>query len=85
MAEQLPGSPWRDLSTAWNAVIEFTAAVTVYGVLGWFADKWLHTGHALFVTGLVLGLVLGIYVLMKRADQDEHDRVAAKRAGRAAS
>ena len=33
---------WQDLSQAWNAVIEFTAAVAFYGVAGWYADKWLR-------------------------------------------
>jgi F0F1-type ATP synthase assembly protein I len=60
---------WQDAAAAWNAVFEFTAAVAVYGVGGWFADKWLHTGHVLFVLGLVLGMVLGVYVLMKRSTQ----------------
>ena len=65
---------WQDLSQAWNAVIEFTAAVAVYGVGGWYTDKWLNTGPALFILGLVLGQVLGIYILMKRSDQSESQR-----------
>lgn len=64
------GNPqWQDLSSAWNAVGEFTASVAVYGVGGWFADKWLHTAHFLFLSGLMLGTVLGVYVLIKRGDQ----------------
>lgn len=64
------GNPqWQDLASAWTAVGEFTAAVAVYGVLGWYADRWLHTGHFLFLAGLILGMVLGIYVLIKRGDQ----------------
>ncbi len=73
-------SEWRDLGTAWNAVVEFTAAVAVYGLFGWFADKWLHTGHVLFLLGLMLGTVLGVYVLIKRGDQAE----ALRKSGRAA-
>lgn len=60
---------WQDAATAWNAVFEFTAAVAVYGVGGWFADKWLHTTPFLFIAGLILGMVLGVYVLMKRSTQ----------------
>lgn len=64
-----PQSHWSDLGTAWNAVIEFASAVLVYGGLGWFADKWLHTGHVLFFLGLLLGMVLGIYLLAKQSDR----------------
>jgi F0F1-type ATP synthase assembly protein I len=65
-----PGhSEWRDVATAWTAVGEFSSAVAVYGVGGWFADKYLHTGHVLFLLGLLLGMVLGVYLLVKRGDQ----------------
>jgi F0F1-type ATP synthase assembly protein I len=76
-------SEWSDLSSAWTAVSEFTAAVAVYGVLGWFADKWLHTGHVLFFGGLLAGMVLGIYVMVKRSDQIENEHLAARQAARA--
>ncbi len=63
------GNQWQDVASAWTAVGEFTAAVAVYGVGGWYADRWLHTGHVLFLAGLLLGMVLGVYVLIKRGDQ----------------
>ncbi|HEU0132681.1 MAG TPA: AtpZ/AtpI family protein [Mycobacteriales bacterium] len=75
---------WQDLGTAWNAVIEFSAALAVYGVLGYYADKWLHTGHVLFLGGLLLGLVLGLYILLKRSEQADREHLAARRADRAA-
>jgi len=65
----VPGNQWQDAASAWTAVGEFTAAVAVYGVGGWYADRWLHTAHFLFVGGLILGMVLGVYVLIKRGDQ----------------
>jgi F0F1-type ATP synthase assembly protein I len=71
---------WQDLSTAWNAVIEFSCALAVYGVIGYYADKWLHTGHVLFFVGLLLGLVLGLYVLHKRTSEPGPE---ARRPGRA--
>jgi F0F1-type ATP synthase assembly protein I len=80
---QTSRSEWNDLNSAWTAVSEFTAAVAVYGVLGWFADKWLHTGHVLFFIGLLLGMVLGIYVMVKRSDQAERERVAIRQSARA--
>lgn len=69
-------SQWSDLNSAWTAVFEFTAAVAFYGGVGWYADTKLPTGHFLFFAGLILGMVLGIYVLMKRSDQAESQRVA---------
>jgi F0F1-type ATP synthase assembly protein I len=64
------GNPqWQDLASAWNAVGEFAASVAVYGAGGWFADRWLHTGHLLFFAGLLLGMVLGVYIMIKRGDQ----------------
>jgi F0F1-type ATP synthase assembly protein I len=75
---------WQDLGTAWNAVIEFSAALAVYGALGYFADKWLHTGHVLFLGGLLFGMVLGLYVLNKRLTHAEAQALAERRADRAA-
>ena len=83
MAEA-PGQQWQDLGTAWNAVIEFIAATAVYGVLGWFADKWFGTGHVLFVIGLLGGNALGLYVLVKRSQQADRAHEAARVADRAA-
>lgn len=67
---------------AWNAVIEFTAAVLVYGFFGWLADRWLGTHPAFFVVGLFGGMLLGLYVLKKRSDQMDAT-VTARRANRA--
>lgn len=75
-------SQWRDLGMAWNAVIEFTAAVLVYGFFGWLADRWLGTHPFLFVIGLFVGMLLGLYVLKKRADQMDAI-VTARRGNRA--
>lgn len=79
-----PGrTQWQDLGTAWNAVIELSAALAVYGVLGYYADKWLHTGHVLFFGGLLFGLGLGLYVLNKRLTHAEKQEAEARRAERA--
>jgi F0F1-type ATP synthase assembly protein I len=84
MAEGTGQSQWRDLDSAWTGICEFMAAVAVYGTAGWFADKWLHTGHVLFFAGLLFGMVLGIYVLMKRSDHAESERAALRQSARAA-
>jgi len=75
---------WQDLGSAWNAVIEFSAAIAVYGVLGYYADKWLHTGHVLFLVGLLLGMALGLYVIHKRLSHAEAQAVAERRSDGAA-
>lgn len=86
-ATVMAGTPqrtqWQDLGSAWNHVIEFSCALAVYGALGYFADKWLHTGHVLFFGGLLLGLVLGLYVLNKRLAHEEAQLAEARRAERA--
>jgi F0F1-type ATP synthase assembly protein I len=71
-----------DVESAWTVVIEFATAVAVYGALGWFADKWLHTGHVLFFGGLILGMVLGIYLMVKKLDHAESEIAARKREAR---
>jgi F0F1-type ATP synthase assembly protein I len=83
MAGTTERTQWQDLGAAWNAVIEFAAALGVYGVLGYFADKWLHTGHVLFLGGLLLGMALGLYVIAKRAAHADAQALAARRADRA--
>ena len=84
MAGTRERTQWQDLGTAWNAVIEFSAAILVYGVLGYYADKWLHTGHVLFLGGLLLGMVLGLYVISKRLTHAESQSRAERRSDRAA-
>ena len=84
MAGSAEQSQWLELGAAWNHVIEFVSAIAVYGVLGWFADKWLGTGHVLFVLGLVGGNVLGLYILLKRSAQVDR-RLEAERVARRAA
>ncbi|MEP7055868.1 MAG: AtpZ/AtpI family protein [Actinomycetota bacterium] len=76
-------SEWSDLDSAWTAVSEFIAAVAFYGVAGYYADRWLHTAYVLFFGGLILGMVLGIYLMVKRAEQSENTRKAMRQAARA--
>ena len=83
MAPRTEQSQYRGLDAAWGAVISMIAGTAVYGALGWFADKWLHTGHVLFVLGIVGGNVLSLYALAKRFEYAEAQDLAAKRAGRA--
>lgn len=83
MAPKAEQSQYRGLDTAWNAVVSMVAGSIVYGVLGWYLDKWLHTGHVLFVIGVVGGNMLSLYALAKRFEHADAAALAAKRAGRA--
>jgi F0F1-type ATP synthase assembly protein I len=83
MAQETEQSQYRGLDTAWNAVISMASGTAVYGLLGWFADKWLNTGHVLFVVGIVGGNMLSLYALAKRFEHADAQALAAKRAGRA--
>ena len=76
-------SPVSDLDSSWLVVVEFMTAVTVYGGLGWLLDSWLDTGHVFFFGGLLLGMFLGIYLMVKKLDHAESERLAKKQAARA--
>ena len=39
-----------------------------WGLIGWLLDRWLGTEPWLLVAGVVLGAVLGFYLVVKRAD-----------------
>lgn len=83
MAPKTEQSQYHGLDAAWNAVISMVAGSALYGVLGWYADKWLHTGHVLFALGIVGGNMLSLYALAKRFEHADAAELAAKRAGRA--
>ena len=62
----------------WAAFGSLGAGVLLYGGLGWAGDRWLGTSF-LLPTGLVLGAVLGFYVVIVRfgrAPQEPTDRDA---------
>jgi F0F1-type ATP synthase assembly protein I len=41
------------------------AGLLLYGGLGWLGDRWLGTSF-LLPAGLILGLALGVYLVVKR-------------------
>lgn len=49
----------------WQVSGYLVAGVIVYGLLGWLADRWLHTSF-LVAVGIVLGAAFGIYLAWKR-------------------
>ncbi|MBW3620658.1 MAG: AtpZ/AtpI family protein [Actinobacteria bacterium] len=60
---------WRDADTGWTMTVELLTAVGVWGGIGWLLDRWLGTGPWILVAGLVLGAVLGTYVVFLRAER----------------
>ncbi|HZJ06659.1 MAG TPA: AtpZ/AtpI family protein [Nocardioidaceae bacterium] len=56
--EPVAGDPW-------HAFGYLVSGVAVYGILGWFADRWLGTSF-LVVIGILLGAGFGIYLTYAR-------------------
>lgn len=65
MAHQDPARNPASKGDPWHAFGYLVAGVGLYGVLGWFADRWLGTSF-LVVVGIMLGAVLGIYLTWSR-------------------
>lgn len=58
----------RGMDTGLRIISYLIAGLIFYGGLGWLADYLLHTTMWLPV-GLILGAVLGIYLVIKRYGQ----------------
>lgn len=68
MTPQNPGSIPDEAPFAgdpWHAFGYLVSGVAVYGILGWFADRWLGTSF-LVVLGILLGAGFGIYMTFAR-------------------
>jgi len=83
MAPRTEQSHYQGLDAAWNAVISMVAGSAVYGVLGWFLDKWLDTGHVFFAVGIIGGNMLSLYALAKKFEHADAEALRVKQAGRA--
>lgn len=46
----------------------FVAGPLAWGGIGWLLDAWLGTGPWLLASGVVLGFVLGAYLVVKRSE-----------------
>ena len=49
----------------WHAMSYLVSGVSVYGFLGWWADRWLGTSF-LVAVGIIVGAVLGLYLTWNR-------------------
>lgn len=63
------GGMLRELDSGWAMTSEFISAVLVWMGIGWLLDRWLDTDPWLMVSGIVLGFVLGTWLLFLRADE----------------
>ncbi len=41
--------------------------------MGWLLDRWLHTGPAFMLVGLLVGLGAGFYVFLLKVSQEVKD------------
>ena len=65
------GRPYRDASHL-TLGFEFSVSIALFGVLGWFLDRWtgmLETFPVFLLVGVFLGLGLGIYRLQLKLNQ----------------
>lgn len=64
------------LDASWQLV----GATGMWTAIGYFLDRWLHTGPWLLVAGAVLGVALGFYLFFRgilAADKkDKRDKAA---------
>jgi len=59
-----------------QAPFTLVAFVAVGGVIGYFADRWLHTTPLFLMLLLILGLLLGIRDVLKSltaAEKKDHE------------
>jgi ATP synthase protein I len=53
-------------NAGWAALSYLIGGMAVWGFIGWLVDRWLHTHGIATAIGCVLGMVLGIYLVVKR-------------------
>jgi len=57
-----------------NLVYVLLASIVMFGVIGWFGDKYLHSKPIFFVLGLFLGFGIGFYSFFKSLKQLENHK-----------
>lgn len=59
------GESMRQAGPAATASYSLTAAILLFGGLGYVADGWLETEPWFLLAGLILGIVVGFYQLAR--------------------
>jgi ATP synthase protein I len=70
MADDQPPQQRPDISSGandgWVAVGYLLSGIAVWGGVGWLVDRWLHTGGIATAVGSIVGVVAGIYLVLRR-------------------
>lgn len=51
-------------ATAWSMIASLVAGPATWGGIGWLVDRWLDTARLFTLIGVVVGFVVGIYVVI---------------------
>jgi ATP synthase protein I len=65
--KQSPRSPDPGSNAGWAALSTLLSGILVWGGLGLLLDWWLHIpNHLGLLVGMIAGLVLSVYMIIKR-------------------
>ena len=64
-----------------GAALSFTAAILLFGGLGWLVDGWLHTRPLVAIAGAFLGGFMGFMSIYYRVKRDTAEDGAKRRKG----
>ncbi len=59
----------RGESMAWAAISTLVAGPATWGGIGWLADRWLGTGRMLTASGVIVGFITSVYIVIKKYGQ----------------
>lgn len=54
---------------AWAAISTLVAGPATWGAIGWLADRWLGTGRVLTGSGVIVGFITSVYIVIKKYGQ----------------
>jgi ATP synthase protein I len=70
-----PTDLWAGMSVGWAIVSYLLGALLVWGGVGYLIDRLAGTGKVFTAVGMILGTVLGIYlVYLRYGREDEADK-----------
>jgi len=79
------GSGYSDMNKAWGVAMDFVFTILGSALLGYFADRWFHTGSALTLTGLGLGFAIALVRIIHRTMADERREREARESRKSGS